>query len=341
MYAILPGPEQQSNQLLRRTGKLFKCPSQNSTIHQAFQIMFSISTIERETGLSKDILRKWETRFGFPMPTRKARGERFYTADDLHRLMAIKRLLDSGLRPSAVVPLSLGELRMLALERAGSSVESGYEDILEEVRQALRSTERDLLANCLGRALLVNGMGTFVLAIMPALNRMVGEGWANGSLSIYQEHLYSETVRNLLLGALGRLEPLPGAVRVLLSTAPEERHDLGMVMAQSAFAMAGACCISLGTETPASELVSAAVNQRVQVVALSFSVAFSARRILPFLQQVRSGLPNHIEVWAGGAGMQRTSRALPGVHTFSGLEAATQALHRLERHSGAGAAKGS
>ncbi|MCK7493491.1 MAG: MerR family transcriptional regulator [Comamonadaceae bacterium] len=34
--------------------------------------------MERDTGLSKDTLRVWERRYGFPLPGRDALGERTY-----------------------------------------------------------------------------------------------------------------------------------------------------------------------------------------------------------------------------------------------------------------------
>ena len=41
---------------------------------------YPISAVERETGLSKDTLRMWERRYGFPAPGRDAQGERVYPA---------------------------------------------------------------------------------------------------------------------------------------------------------------------------------------------------------------------------------------------------------------------
>jgi len=36
---------------------------------------FNIAAVERDTGLSKDVLRMWERRYGFPVPNRDANGE--------------------------------------------------------------------------------------------------------------------------------------------------------------------------------------------------------------------------------------------------------------------------
>ena len=59
----------------------------------------NISAVERETGLSKDVLRVWERRYAFPKPSRDENGERVYTAAEIAKLRAIKRLMDVGLQP--------------------------------------------------------------------------------------------------------------------------------------------------------------------------------------------------------------------------------------------------
>ena len=74
---------------------------------------FNIAAVERETGLSKDVLRMWERRYGFPVPARDGHGERAYSADQVARLAQIKRLMDQGHRPGklmALAPETLAEL---------------------------------------------------------------------------------------------------------------------------------------------------------------------------------------------------------------------------------------
>mgnify|MGYP000750619079 CR=1 FL=1 len=71
---------------------------------------FNIAAVERDTGLSKDVLRMWERRYGFPVPERDANGERLYPADQVEKLRMIRRLLDHGRRPARVVGASVEEL---------------------------------------------------------------------------------------------------------------------------------------------------------------------------------------------------------------------------------------
>lgn len=58
----------------------------------------NISAVERETDLSEDVLRKWETPYSFPTPLRDANGERIYAAEQVSRLRLVKRLMDAGFR---------------------------------------------------------------------------------------------------------------------------------------------------------------------------------------------------------------------------------------------------
>lgn len=52
----------------------------------------SIGEVERITGLSKDLLRTWERRYGFPTPVRSEHDEREYSREDLDRLVRIAML---------------------------------------------------------------------------------------------------------------------------------------------------------------------------------------------------------------------------------------------------------
>ena len=64
-----------------------------------------IAAVERDTGLSKDTLRVWERRYGFPCPERDGAGDRLYPPEQVARLHTIRRLMDAGHRPGRIVAL--------------------------------------------------------------------------------------------------------------------------------------------------------------------------------------------------------------------------------------------
>src|SRR5574343_1852394 len=76
-------------------------------------VLYSIAAVERDTGLSKDTLRVWERRYGFPRPARDAAGDRCYPADQVERLRTIRSLMDAGHRPGRIVGLAPQELQTL------------------------------------------------------------------------------------------------------------------------------------------------------------------------------------------------------------------------------------
>ena len=82
---------------------------------------FNISAVERDTGLSKDVLRMWERRYGFPVPDRDSNGERNYPAEQVERLRLIKRLMDAGHRPGKLIATPTEELSQLAPRRQSPS----------------------------------------------------------------------------------------------------------------------------------------------------------------------------------------------------------------------------
>ena len=90
-------------------------------------VSLSISAVERDTGLSKDTLRVWERRYGFPNPMRDAFGERIYPLEQVDRLRVIRRLMDAGHRPGKIIGLDIVELRALADTAVGSGTANRVE----------------------------------------------------------------------------------------------------------------------------------------------------------------------------------------------------------------------
>lgn len=272
-----------------------------------------IGVVERETGLSKDVLRKWETRYGFPLPERDATGERIYPADQVARLGLIKRLLDSGMRPSRVVGQAPEVLAELAERRRPRSAPADPGQLGEGFLEALRGHDATALRQSLNRLLREEGVRVFVQDKMAALIRHIGEAWARGELEIHEEHLYSEILQNVLRRVIDELNDPLGRPRILMTTLPGEPHGLGLLMVAALASLETAYCLSLGTQTPLQEIRSAAEVRATDVVALSFSANFPARAVTVALAQLRSMLPEDVEVWVGGEGALRSVRSEPGI----------------------------
>lgn len=276
--------------------------------------VMGISAVEQDTGLSKDKLRTWERRYGFPRPLRDARGERVYPRDQVEKLRIVRRLMDAGFRPGAIMQESLENLRVLGIAKGGAAVSPrAFAAEIDAVLHAIKAHDFDELRNLLHLGLARLGIRQFVTELVASLNEAVGVAWARGEISIAEEHLYSAQIKSLLHSATNQIMVEARGPRILLTTLPGEPHGLGLLMLQAILTIELAKCIQLGTQTPISAIVEIAKVCEADVVAVSFSSSFPKRTALSSLDELRAALPGQIAVWAGGDGVQRVRKRPHGI----------------------------
>lgn len=288
---------------------------------------FNIAAVERDTGLSKDVLRMWERRYGFPVPDRDSNGERCYPAEQVDRLRLIKRLMDMGHRPGKLMSLQPDELNALAPRRATArpSIGDAHNGELTTLLALIKQHDVPGYQQAMQQRLARQGLQQFVQDTVAPLTRQVGEAWEDGSFEVFEEHLFTELTKRLLRQAIAGLPAGPRSPRILLTSVPDEPHVLGLLMIEALFSLEGAECVPLGTQMPVLEIGRAASAHRADIVALSFSVAFPQRQISGLLQQVRALLSPDVALWAGGSGIARLSK-MDGVLLLPSFEAAFAAL---------------
>ena len=295
-------------------------------------ITLNISAVERETGLSKDVLRMWERRYAFPRPARDDNGERQYSVTDVAKLRAIKRLMDVGMRPGRLIARSLDELNTLADTRVPTRRDAATPALERDIIALLQNHDVLGLQRALTNMLLSQGVQRFVTDSAAPLNRAVGDAWMRGELEVFEEHLYTEQLQTALRAAINQFPRSGGTPIVLLTTFPGEQHGLGLLMAEAILAGEGALCISLGIETPLDEIRRAAVAHKAHLVALSFSAGFPVRQASDGLALLRRELPSFVTLWAGGEMTRRIRKTLPGVVLIPEIASTVGALQSWRGH---------
>jgi DNA-binding transcriptional MerR regulator/methylmalonyl-CoA mutase cobalamin-binding subunit len=275
----------------------------------------TISDVERDTGVAKETLRVWERRYDFPQPQRDPFGERIYSSDEVVKLRLVKRLIDLGYRPGKVIQLPMEELNALALKSGTSKhsarLQPGVE--LQAYVDLCKSHQMEAFRRKLTQAMLVMGMKRFVIDLVAPLITLVGDAWACGEFAIFEEHLFGESVQIVMRSAIFSVPQVNhnhGAPRprILLTTTPQERHGMGLLLAEALFAADGAHCISLGVQTPIPEIVAAVRATQSDVLALSYSVTMNPRHVLDSLRELRAALPEQVEIWVGGSNLALRKR---------------------------------
>lgn len=297
-------------------------------------LTLSIAAVERDTGLSKDTLRVWERRYGFPAPERDAIGERAYTLEQVDKLRIVKRLLDAGHRPGRIVPLPLEALQQLTEQtvdqpQRGVEVALGSADLRAHLA-LIRSHDVTALRAELQRLLARVGVARFVTEGVSPLNAAVGDAWIRGQLEIFEEHLYTEVTQGVLRQAIAQVPaaPPPARPRVLLTTFPGEPHAMGLLMAEALLRLEGCHCLSLGAQTPLWDIARAASALHIDIVALSFTGCMNPNQVVDGLTELRGKLPEAVQLWAGGSAPVLHRRRVQGVLPLASMDTLAGELQR-------------
>jgi len=235
----------------------------------------------------------------------------------------IKRVLDAGHRPGKVVSLSFDQLQdklgTLGTQQSRAVMDFDSDALTKEQEQMwvqwLAQDQTHLIRQSLQQQILRSGLAQVVDKLVAPLCGLVGLAWMRGEISVYQEHLFTETLQSVLREAISSVDatvPSQGhRPRVLLTTTPNEQHGLGLLMAECHFALDSCTRFVLGTSTPISDIVQAAKQLQIDILALSFSPYATRKDVTDNLQQLLDQLPPSVEIWVGGSGAHNHSRFLP------------------------------
>ena len=269
--------------------------------------MHSMKAACQLTGLSPDILRAWERRYGAVQPMRDDNGRRVYAGADIVKLRLLRQATDLGQPIHRVARLSAADLEGLLREARDREPAQGLTDLVARLLDAVANYRPDLCDEILGLA--IAGLSPreavdFVLA--PALVE-AGARWHAGRFSAAQEHLLTASVERLVMTTLHTFQKSARGSRMVFGTLAGERHVMGSLLAAFLAASQGLRCIYLGAELPPAELAQATVRSGAAVVVLSLAItgAFLDRQ----LQRLCHELPPEVEVWLGGAATQDLNQA--------------------------------
>ncbi len=288
--------------------------------------------IERETGFGNDQLRKWRQRYGFPLLSTSPDSAIGYSSETVGQLLSIKRFLESGFRASQVVgksPLELARLRLaIADEVPNPCLSKSTLKLIDLVKQSNVPGLRELLAKARARGTLTE----FVLNTIVPLVKGLNADWPRTEIDIYREHLCTSVIERCLHAEILSSKPKRGYPTILFAAVAGERHMLGLLMAEAVMADQGANTLSLGSHAPFDDVKLGVVACDADVLALSFSFAFAARRVRPALLHLRRILPPRVEIWVGGAASAIVRRPPKGVRIFSEIQESVGALRELSGH---------
>jgi DNA-binding transcriptional MerR regulator len=208
-----------------------------------------IGQLARRTGVSPELLRAWEQRYGLLQPTRTPGGFRLYSTVDEARVQRMQGLVSGGLAAAQAARLVLsggdGEPARPTVPASATTLE----DATDDLTTSLDRLDEQAANTALDRLFATYTVETVLQEVILPYLHSLGERWAAGEVSVAQEHFASNLLRGRLLGLAQGWGQGRGPAAVL-ACVPGEHHELGLLAFGVALHRRGWRITYLGTDSP-------------------------------------------------------------------------------------------
>jgi DNA-binding transcriptional MerR regulator len=220
-----------------------------------------IGELSRRTGISPELLRAWEGRYGLLKPTRSPGGFRLYSGADEARVRRMKAHLAQGVAAAEAARLA----ERAAAEETGTG---SLEGLRGDLGRALEAFDEAGGHRVLDAALDLFSLDRVISDLLIPYLDHLGERWSRAEVTVAQEHFASNLIRARLL-ALGRSWDAGYGPRALLACPEGELHDLGIVLFGVALGRRGWRITFLGANTPLPTVIATAREVRPDAVVIA------------------------------------------------------------------------
>ena len=254
-----------------------------------------IGQLAKRTGVSPELLRAWEQRYGLLQPTRTAGGFRLYSTGDEARVQRMQRLVSGGLAAAqaARLVLSGGEPE----PRTDSGSAAPLEEAAGNLSAALDRLDEQAANSALDRLFSAYTVETVLQeVVLPYLHRL-GERWEAGEISVAQEHFASNLLRGRLLGLAQGWGQGQGPLAIL-ACVPGEQHELGLLVFGVALRRRGWRITYLGTNSPIGAVADIARSLTPAIVVL---LSINPDNFLDHAREIKE-LAKQVPVMIAGTG---------------------------------------
>ena len=248
-----------------------------------------IGELSRRVGVSPELLRAWETRYGLVRPQRTAGGLRLYSEEDERRVRLMKERMAGGLSAAEAARLAGSE------DAPTGSADAGQ--MKEELEQSFDSLDEPAAQATLDRLFRSLSLESALPEVVLPFLRRVGERWSTAELTVAHEHFASNVVGGRLRG-LARGWGDGVGPRAILACPPGENHELGLLCFGLLLRDRGWRITYLGAATPPGDIADALAGLAPAVVVLS---AVGPEPFLDSRDDIRA-LRTRARVAIGGAG---------------------------------------
>ncbi len=255
---------------------------------------YSISDLEKLTGIKAHTIRIWEKRYGVIVPDRTETNIRYYSANDLQRLLNITFLNKNGYKISQISGMSPAELQSEVFricELPGA--DEGY---LSDLLKATNDLDEDRFERNLNGSILKLGFELAFLQLVFPLLEKVNLLWKIGKINACQERFVNNLVRHKLVVAIdGMVGNNPNSTKQFLLYLPSGHYDeINLLYANYLLRRAGHQVIYLGPSIPLEHLRSLTNRDLLDHIMVAINKGFTEKEIGTYCEKLVEIFPDKI-----------------------------------------------
>jgi MerR family transcriptional regulator, light-induced transcriptional regulator len=232
-----------------------------------------IHRVAKLTGLSKDVIRVWERRYGLVKPSRSSNRYREYSDEEVALLRFVKNQMEQGATIGSLAVEGHDSLvaRMRVATPVSAEDQKPHDRLLNDFMGSLDPLDKAGFERRLNGAVAVIPFEEAVQRILLPLQRRVGELWHEGRLSIAVEHYVTKIIQQKLFSVMNQLPVNEFGPRILIACPEGETHEIG-AQAVAYFAATRGCHVYyLGPNLPSSDLLTFCEKIKPDLVLLSLT----------------------------------------------------------------------
>lgn len=224
---------------------------------------YTIKDLEHLTGIKAHTIRIWEKRYQVVTPERTPTNIRYYSDEDLKKLLNISILNRHGFKISNIANLPNDELskKIISVSNKAFDSDSKIESLIVDMIEMNEAKFEKDLSN------MIINLGfedTFSKVLIPFFEK-VGLLWQIGTINPGQEHFMTNLIRQKMIVAIDGIVPNAGLEKrktYILYLPDGELHEIGLLFYSYIIQKMGHRVIYLGQMVPFNDLLLIANSQK-------------------------------------------------------------------------------
>ncbi len=228
------------------------------------------------TGIKAHTIRIWEKRYGIIEPHRTDTNIRYYSGEDLKKLLNISILNNSGWKISQIAELSTEQINSEVIQLAAESQEA--ESIIESMIHATLELDALQFNKSITNAVITHGFENAFQKVFFPFYQKVKLHWLTGLINAAQQHFADSILRQKVIVALDGLimPPDPNGKRFFIFLPEGNYNELCMLFFAYIVRKAGHRIIYLGQSVSRKSLRSIAEIKTPDALITTFTTPVSS-----------------------------------------------------------------